>query len=63
MIIAVSLFYYQLGMQRMQLGEFLFGIWLSVIVFLLGTPIFLLSGIEADKRHYTKSKDKNSAHI
>lgn len=41
----------------MQLGEFLFGIWLSVATFLTGTPIFSLLGIEADKRYRMKTKD------
>jgi hypothetical protein len=63
MIIAVSLFYYQLGIQRMQLGDVLFGTWLSVITFLIGTPVFWFIGIEADKRHHLKAKDKNNAHI
>jgi hypothetical protein len=63
MVIAVSLFYYQLGMQHMQLGSFLIGIWLSVTTFLVGMPVFWFIGIEADKRHHLKAKDKNNARI
>jgi len=57
MIIAVSLFYYPLKMQLIQLSDFLLGILLSVTIFLIGTPIFWLIGQEADKRHRMKAKD------
>jgi uncharacterized BrkB/YihY/UPF0761 family membrane protein len=57
MVIAVSLFYYPLHMQLVQLSDFLFGIWLSVATFLIGTPLFWLYGIEVDKRHRTKAND------
>jgi uncharacterized membrane protein (DUF373 family) len=57
MIIAVSLFYYPLRIQLMQLSDFLFGIGLSVAIFLIGTPLFWLRGTEADKRHRMKTKD------
>jgi hypothetical protein len=57
MVIAVSLFYYPLRMQLIQLSDFLFGIFLSVATFLVGTPLFWLYGIEVDKRHRTKAKD------
>ncbi len=57
MVIAVSLLYYPLKMQLMQLSDFLFGIWLSVTIFLIGTPLFWLIGREADKRHHMKAKD------
>ncbi len=62
-VIAVSLFYYQLGIQRMQFGDFLIDIMLSVITFLMGTPFLWLIGQEADKRHRMKAKDKSNAHI
>jgi hypothetical protein len=55
MVLAVSLFYYQLGMQRMQWSDFLLRIWLSIITFLLGTPLFWLIGIGWDKRHRVKA--------
>jgi hypothetical protein len=57
MIIAVSLFYYPLKMQLMQLSDFLFDIGLSTAIFLIGAPLFWLCGREADKRHRMKAKD------
>ena len=57
MVIAVSLFYYPLRIQLMQLSDFLFGIGLSAAIFLIGTPLFWLCGTEADKRHRMKTKD------
>jgi len=57
MVIAVSLFYYQLGMQRMQWSDVLFRIWLSVITFLLGTPLFWLIGVEWDRHHRGRAMD------
>lgn len=57
MVVAVSLFYYPLHIQLMQLSDFLFDIWLSVATLLIGTPIFWLIGIEADERHRKKAKD------
>ena len=57
MVIAVSLFYYQLGIQRMQFGDLLVDISLSLITLIMGTPFLWLIGEEADKRHRTKKKD------
>jgi hypothetical protein len=57
MVIAVSLFYYQLGIQRMQFGDLLIDISLSLITLIMGTPFLWLIGEEADKRHRTKKKD------
>jgi hypothetical protein len=42
MVIAVSLFYYPLKMQLMQLSDFLFGIGLSAAIFLIGTPLLVV---------------------
>ena len=60
MVILVSFFYYQLGMQRMQLSDFLFRIWLSVITFLVGTPLFWLIGVERDKHHRVNAIDDST---
>jgi len=60
MVIAVSLFYYQLGIQRMQLGDLLIRMLFSVAVFLVGTPLFWLVGIESDIRHRMKVKDEST---
>jgi hypothetical protein len=60
MVIAVSFFYYQLGMQRMQQSDFLLRIWLSITTFLLGTPLFWLIGIGWDKRNRVKAIDDST---
>jgi len=44
----------------MQLGDVLFDVWLSVTTFLVGTPVFWFIGIEADRHHHLKAKDKNT---